>query len=72
MVVILFHYGFPELEKSVIVTLILPRHYPAVLTIFAGRAAKVFHKAGQRTPLILATYGTRYWLETCSNSSFDL
>ena len=66
MVVILFHQVFPELEKSAILTLILPHHCSAILTIFAGRAAKVFHGAEQETPPpLLATYGTQYWLETC-------
>ena len=31
----LFHYGFPELERSKCVTFMLPWHCPTVLTVFA-------------------------------------
>ena len=50
--IILFHYGFSEFERFESVTFILPRLYPAVLTIFAGqgRAARVFHGVGRGTP----------------------
>ena len=47
-VVMLFHYGFSELERLESVTFILPHLYPALLTIFAGQggAARVFHGVG--------------------------
>ena len=50
--VILFQYGFPELEDSRVLPFILHRHHcPAVLTIFAVRGCKGVSWVGRGTPL---------------------
>ena len=45
-VVMLFHYGISELERFESVTFIVPRHCPAVLTIFWGRGRKGVSQGG--------------------------
>ena len=59
-VAILFHKGFPVLERFESVTFILPHHCPAALIIFAGRGGSAVVSALTAFSALTATAYTAY------------
>ena len=52
--IIVFHCGFPELERFESVTFIVPRHCPAFLPILGGRSHKGVSQGGVGRPSLIA------------------